>query len=85
MNLADITNGLFFLIGGILLWKNVFNLHHDKQIHGIFWFPAAFLALWGWNLYYYPSLDQWAYFWGGLVIVSANTIWVILAIRYRLN
>lgn len=86
MNPADIANGFFELIGGILLWRNVCKLYRDKQLRGVFWFPTAFFGLWGyWNLYYYPSLDQWASFLGGLVIVSANTIWVILAIRYRLN
>lgn len=86
MNWPDMINGLFELFGGILLWKNVSKLYHDKQLRGVFWFPTAFFGLWGyWNLYYYPSLNQWASFSGGMVIVSANTAWVILALVYRRN
>lgn len=41
-------------------------------------------TLWGvWNIYYYPSLNQWCSFAGGLVIVAANALWVGLMLRYR--
>jgi chromosome segregation ATPase len=43
-------------------------------------------TMWGvWNLWYYPSLEQtWSYY-GAIGIVSANTVWVLLALYYNLN
>jgi hypothetical protein len=35
-----------------------------------------------WNLYYYPHLDQWWSFAGGLVIVAANVLWIGLMVYY---
>lgn len=80
----DIINGLFELSGGILCWLNVHRLVKDKQVKGVNWGVQAFFALWGWwNLYYYPSLNQWVSFIGGIVLVLGNTAWTILAIKYK--
>ena len=80
---GDIINALFELFGGILLWKNVHQLHKDKEIKGVHWSPVMFLAAWGyWNLYYYPSLDQWFSFVAGINIVAANTVWVVQMLYY---
>ena len=48
------------------------------------WLHAGFFAAWGyWNLYYYyPSLDQWWSFWGGVGVVTMNTIWLGQLIYY---
>jgi len=83
----DIINGLFELIGGLLCWFNVKKILTDKKVQGVYWPVQAFFAAWGWwNLYYYPSLDQWASFVGGIILVLGNTLWVILALRYtRIN
>ena len=82
----DIVNGLFELVGSILVWTNVYKLHKDKKISGIFWPVTAFFATWGfWNLYYYPSLGQMWSFYGGLILVVGNTIWVIMAVYYKRN
>lgn len=73
----DFINGSFELFGGLFLLKNVIQLHRDKLVRGVHWVPTTFFMLWGvWNLYYYPHLDQWWSFTGGLLIVSVNAIWV---------
>ena len=83
MKLPDLINGNFELIAGILLWLNVLRVYRDKRIQGIHIFPTAFFALWGfWNLFYYPHLGQWLSFFGGIMVVIPNTIWVYLAIYY---
>ena len=83
MTLADFVNGIFELGGGILLIQNCRTLYRDKIVKGVSVPVTAFFAAWGvWNLYYYPSLDQWASFAGGLVIVSANIVWVVMAVYY---
>jgi hypothetical protein len=75
--MPDLINGLFELIGGLLIWLNVFKLYIDKQIRGVHYAPMVFFMLWGyWNLYYYAHLDQWISWAAGINIVTANTVWV---------
>jgi len=82
----DLINGIFEILGGILCWMNVSKLRKDKLVKGVSWPVQAFFSLWGlWNLYYYPSLDQWCSFVGGIILVSGNSVWVLLAIYYRKN
>jgi hypothetical protein len=84
MTLPDLINGGFELFGGALNWLNVRQILKDKQIKGVSVVPSAIFTTWGfWNLYYYPHLDQWASFTGGLIIVGANAAWVYLALKYK--
>lgn len=79
----DIFNGLFEFIGGCFLCLNLKNLYRDKEVKGVSWLPVVFMSSWGvWNLYYYPSLNQWWSFWGGLWIVSINTTWLAMIYYY---
>lgn len=81
---ADIINGLFELLGGSLLILNIIQLRKDKCIKGVSWTPVAFFTSWGlWNLYYYPSLEQWFSFFGGLFIVVINSVWLALVLYYN--
>lgn len=83
MNIQDIVNGSFEIFGGFLLWYNVKTILRDKKVAGVSWIPTAFFASWGlWNLYFYPSVNCWWSFVGGLNVVSANIVWVILMIYY---
>lgn len=80
----DLINGSFEFLGAFVLWQNVRALRRDKVLQGVHWTPTAFFAAWGlWNLFYYPSLDQWFSFWGGVAIVSVNLMWLALVVRYR--
>lgn len=80
----DLINGTFELLGAVALWQNVRALYRDRVLRGVHWTPTAFFASWGlWNLFYYPSLDQWASFAGGVAIVAVNLVWLGLVIRYR--
>jgi len=73
----DFVNGLFEIFGAVFLWKNVKMIRIDKKLMGVCWKPTVFFTAWGfWNLYYYPSLDQWLSFTGGLAIASVNLIWL---------
>jgi hypothetical protein len=75
----DYVNGIFEIVGGLLLVINIKNLCRDKTLKGVSVWPVVFFTAWGgWNLYYYPSLDQWASFWGGVVLVAVNTVWIIM-------
>ena len=84
MSPGDLINGSFELIGGFMLIANCFRLYRDKMVKGINSWATAFFMLWGyWNIYYYPSLDQWLSFISGLVIVAANTAWLGMMLHYR--
>lgn len=79
----DIINGLFETIAGLLLCMNVYRLHKDKKVQGVSVIPTSFFMLWGyWNLYFYPSVNCVLSFWGGILVVAANTVWVIQMIHY---
>jgi hypothetical protein len=83
-HLPDAINGGFEFFGGAVNWLNVRRLVIDKQLRGVSKIPAIVFTSWGvWNLYYYPYLDQWVSFTGGLVIVAANVVWVWFAWKYR--
>ena len=83
MQLADLINGLYESGGGLMNCLNVLALYRDKKVSGVRILPQAFFTSWGvWNLYYYPHLNQWVSFTGGLLIVVANMAWVGLAIYY---
>lgn len=84
MNWADATNGLFEAGTGLTALHSCYRLYLDKKVRGVSHYLMIWVSMWGyWNLYYYPSLDQWLSFTGGLVIVTANTVWLSLAWRYR--
>lgn len=82
----DIINGLFELFGAYFTWVNAWKLYQDRDIKGVYWPATGFFAAWGlWNLYYYPSLGQWASFFGGCVLVLGNIAWVSMAIRLKIT
>lgn len=80
---ADLINGLFETIGGVLILNHCRALFRDKAIAGVSVFSTAVFTSWGiWNLYYYPSLGQWWSFLGGLAIVAANALWLGMMLYY---
>lgn len=83
MNWNDTINGAFELSGGLANYLNVRQLYKDKKVRGIHWSTYAFFTTWGiWNLWYYPSLNQWMSFAGGCSIVLMNMTWLSLALYY---
>ena len=83
MQINDLINGIFELGGAILTWINVYKLHKDKETKGIYWPIWVFFSTWGiWNLFYYTSLDHYFSFYAGVLLVSGNLAWVLLAYEY---
>ena len=82
--IQDYINGLFEFCGSFFIWMNVKRLYRDKEVKGAYWPAWAFFAVWGiWNLFYYPSLNQWASFLGGVLVVVGNIAWVALFLWYK--
>lgn len=79
----DLVNGCFEFSGGFVLLLNVRQLIKDKNITGISLIPVIFFSIWGlWKLYYYPNLEQWLSFIGGIFLFIVDLIWLGLAIYY---
>lgn len=84
IQLPDLVNGLFESLGGIAICGNVIKIYKDKMVRGVNLKSVLFFTLWGgYNLYFYPHLNQWCSFVGGLSIFVANAIWITLAWKYR--
>jgi len=80
----DSVNGLFEMVGGLFILNHCRAVLRDKAVAGVSIISTIFFSSWGvWNLYYYPHLDQWWSFSGGLVIVAANCLWIGLMLKYR--
>jgi hypothetical protein len=80
----DIINALFELTGGVLLFVNVWRLYRDKKIRGISILPVIVFTAWGfWNLYFYPSVGCVYSFLAGIIVVTANAIWLAQVFYYH--
>lgn len=83
---VDVINGLYEFGGAIMLSFHVKTILKDKKTRGVSWMPFVFFASWGvWNLYYYPAVDCWWSFTGGLALVTVNLFYCYLMWRYRKN
>lgn len=80
----DIVNGLFELFGAYFIWLHIRQVLKDRAVAGVSIPATVFFAGWGvWNLYYYPHLEQWFSFAGGIAIFVSNAIWIYLLLKYR--
>lgn len=80
---ADFLNAIFEFGGFVMIASNCLAVYRDKGYAGVTIPATVFFAVWGyWNLFYYPSLDQmWSVAAAGLV-AFANTIWIVLMLKY---
>lgn len=84
MTIPDLINGAYEALGGLFLLNNCRVLYRDKKVRGVSIVTNAVFTSWGfWNLYYYPHLDQWISFAGGLTTVTANCLWLRMWLKYR--
>ncbi len=84
MNLPDLVNGGFELIGGSLVFNNCLILHRDRAVRGVSALTQTFFASWGfYNPFLYSHLHLWFSFSGGLVLALGNVTWLALAFHYR--
>ena len=83
MSVPDVINGGYEMMGGLLLFYNCWRMYVDKEVKGFSLWVSFFFCSWGyWNLYYYPSLNQWWSFSGAIILVISNTIWLTLGVYY---
>jgi hypothetical protein len=83
MTWADNVNGIYEMGGALALAWNCYTTYKDKEIKGLSIVSMVFFTSWGyWNLYYYPSLNQWMSTAGAAALVFFNTIWLGQAVYY---
>jgi len=83
---ADLINALFEVMGCFFILGHCSTLLKDRKVAGVNIYSSAGMTAWGfWNIYYYPSLDQWASLVGGIGIVMANALYVVLLLKNRNN
>lgn len=81
---TDHINGLFEAVGGVLLLLNCWRMYRDKEVKGVSLAPCFFFTAWSyWNLIFYPSVGAWWSFAGGIIVVSTNTLWLIMIGYYK--
>jgi len=81
---ADQINGLFEMVGGLLILLSCRKLYQEKLVRGVSAVPVLFFNSWGlWNLVFYPAVGAWCSFAGGLFMVAANTLWTAMLVYYR--
>ena len=80
---ADMINGLFEAVAGGFILNHCRVLYKDKTVRGVSILSTAFFFAWGlWNLYFYPSLDQYWSYLGGWIVMIANCLWLGLMVYY---
>lgn len=74
---------MFEFLGGLFITLSCIKLYRDKKVRGVSFVHVAYFTAWGyWNIHYYPHLEQWVSFAGGLGVVLTNTVWLVMLIWY---
>lgn len=76
----DLINGLFEIGGAALICLSIRRIWIDRAVRGFSPWPIVFFTAWGfWNaFFYYPGLDQWFSWAGGVAVVTVNSIYLAL-------
>lgn len=86
MTTPDIITGAFESLAAFAAVGNLRATYRAKRSDQLSLGAMGFFLAWGiWNFYYYPSLNQWAAFAGGVGIVAVNGAWFGLAAYYRVR
>lgn len=81
---ADVINSLFEGLAGLFVLNHCRILYGDKAVRGVSIASVVFFWTWGaFNTWYYPHLGQAWSFYGGMAVVTANTIYVCMLFHYR--
>lgn len=79
----DIINGALELVAGFFISVSCVRLYQDKKVRGVSMIHIAFYGMWGfWNLYFYPAVGAWLSFYGGIGVVTTNSIWLVMMAYY---
>lgn len=81
---GDLGNAFFEFGASLAIWLGVYKLYIDKELKGWSVISTMFFASWGlYNLFFYPSLNQWYSALAGCFVVTANIVWISMVFYYR--
>lgn len=81
---GDAINALFELGGAVVVVLSIRRALEGGDIKGLSGWHVAFFTCWGaWNIFYYPTLDQWLSFGAGVVMTLANFTYAALWWKYN--
>ncbi len=84
MNNLDLINASFEMSACLFVLNHCRVLMEHKETRGVSIVSMLFFTVWGfWNLVYYPALGQMFSMLGGVFVVLANAVYVMLMITYR--
>lgn len=84
MIIADFFNSLFELCGALFVFFSIRDTLKHKSATGISIITVTFFTIWGyWNLFYYPSLEQWLSATGAVLLALTNTVWFSLILYFK--
>lgn len=84
--IPDTFNGLFEIGGALAIVPSIYEILDKREAKGIHWAHQLFFCSWGlWNLYYYPQLEQWMSFAGGVALVITNLFYTALVWKYKVK
>lgn len=80
----DFINSSFELLAGVFVLNHCRVLRKEKEVKGVSLASIMFFSVWGfWNIIYYPALNQWCSFIGGIFITAANLVYSTMIFYYR--
>lgn len=84
MDWRDIINGAFEGLAAFFVLLHVLKLRRDKQVKGVSILAVFFFTAWGvWNAtVYYPGLEQWLSWAGGIAVAGMNGVYVGMLVYY---
>lgn len=83
MSWPDMVNASFQIGAGLAVSAHCGRLYADKEARGLSIPAVLFFAVWGgWNLFYYPQLNQIWSFAGGIFVTLSNLIYLALLVTY---
>lgn len=84
IDIPDLINAAFEFLAGGALWLSCRRVRIDKAVSGVSTITVVFFTSWGfWNLYYYPSLNQYVSGVFAVFATSVNLYRAYLLWKYR--
>lgn len=84
MQLPDLINASFEVMGGVFVAMHIRAVRIDKQVRGLSKYAILAFSVWGvWNIFYYPYLHQWISSVGAVFTAVGNAIYVYYLWKYR--
>ena len=79
----DLINALFEMFGAVVGLFNIRVLLKDREIKGVSFVTLFFFASWGlWNVFYYPTLEQWLSTIAAVFLAGTNMVYLGMAIYF---